>query len=209
MSATQRNSIIFTTGCHSGLSVPDGAAPGSRLDFAQVLVGQGAIYLANTGYGYGDADAIGYSERLMQRFTEELTQGQVVVGTALRRAKTTYFNELGVRSLTPYHEKVLGVATFYGLPMIRLHLGAQVTAAAETVAPMLTARTGGAADCPAGLHCRNVTINVQYEEHSVEGFGRYYTVAGTQAVQDTQEQPIQPRAAISLTQSGQIARLHL
>lgn len=57
-----------------------------QFDFAQALVGNGATYIANTGFGYGDADTIGYSERLIQLFVEELLQGGAV-GAALQRAK--------------------------------------------------------------------------------------------------------------------------
>ncbi|GAH02359.1 unnamed protein product, partial [marine sediment metagenome] len=49
--------LNYSIGCHSGLSVPDEEASAHGLDFAQAILGQGGVWIANTGYGYGDADA--------------------------------------------------------------------------------------------------------------------------------------------------------
>ncbi|MEZ4660187.1 MAG: hypothetical protein R2911_21735 [Caldilineaceae bacterium] len=49
---TLQNSIIFSVGCHSGLNMPDAQVEQHKYDFAQALVGAGAIFVANTGYGY-------------------------------------------------------------------------------------------------------------------------------------------------------------
>jgi len=57
----------YSVGCHSGLNVPDTAeSPASqRPDWPQVFAGRNALWVGNTGYGYGDSDLIAYSERLM------------------------------------------------------------------------------------------------------------------------------------------------
>ena len=68
--------VIFSMGCHSGLNVPDLIAPAPNadqqarlLDWPQAFADQGAgVYVANTGYGYGDTDIVAYSEDLMARF---------------------------------------------------------------------------------------------------------------------------------------------
>ena len=35
-----------------------------RADFAEAILKQGGNWIGNTGYGYGDSDLVGYSERL-------------------------------------------------------------------------------------------------------------------------------------------------
>jgi hypothetical protein len=53
--------IIFSMGCHSGLNVADvlvAALNRRLLDWPQVYAQQGALYAANTGYGYGDTATV-------------------------------------------------------------------------------------------------------------------------------------------------------
>ncbi|MEP7215505.1 MAG: right-handed parallel beta-helix repeat-containing protein [Anaerolineaceae bacterium] len=124
--------IIFSMGCHAGLSIiqalfdgdgddpgrdlPDVAVPRAK-DWPEVFARQGAIFIGNTGYGYGDTASVALSERLMLGFAKNLN-GRVTLGGALWRAKQTYFSQLGLYGV--YDEKVLMEATFYGLPMYRL-----------------------------------------------------------------------------------------
>ena len=196
--------VVFSVGCHSGLPVPDEQAAEHPLDFAQALAGKGATYLANTGYGYGDANAIGYSERLMVLFAHELRAGGSV-GQALRRAKIDYFNTVGIHALTPYDEKVLGVATLYGLPMLRVQMpgAARATSSAADAGQLRPAET-----CPEGLECRRVVLTPQYDApHTVtsgDATQTYYSIDG--ATQVAPGQPIQPRTEISVTLAGATAR---
>ena len=76
--AQLQNAILFTMGCHGGLNVSD-TFPASTdkqqqlRDWAQALAQNGAgVYVANTGYGYGDYDAIALSEQLMTMFAHNL-----------------------------------------------------------------------------------------------------------------------------------------
>ena len=119
--------IFFSMGCHAGLSVSDvliGSPTADEserlLDWPQVYAQQGAVYAANTGYGYGDTEAVALSERLMVLFAERL-DGTITVGEALTFAKQEYFASLGVYGV--YDEKALVEATFYGLPMYRVGTG--------------------------------------------------------------------------------------
>ena len=73
--------ILFTMGCHGGLNVPDsllGPTPTSfqrarLLDWTQSYAqARAAVYVANTGFGYGDTVANALSERLMSIFAAKL-----------------------------------------------------------------------------------------------------------------------------------------
>jgi hypothetical protein len=125
-------SLIFTVGCHSGLNVPDEQMPGPLLgtDWAQAFSRQRATYIANTGYGYGDSDLIAYSERLMADFAQEpgyWGKGPQTVGKALLNARHRYYNSLPAQTFSNYDEKVLGEATLYGLPMLRVNMPVTTT----------------------------------------------------------------------------------
>ena len=107
--------LVFSIGCHSGLSVPDvELALTDKTDWAQVFSAEGAAYLANTGYGYGDSDLVAFSERLQVLFTQQLRTG-APTGAAMMAAKQAYFSELA--AIGPYDAKVLAEYTMYGLPM--------------------------------------------------------------------------------------------
>ena len=70
-------SLLYSVGCHSGLNVLTDAINGGApalysADFPQAVLKQGGNWIGNTGYGYGDSDLIGYSERLALLFTKQL-----------------------------------------------------------------------------------------------------------------------------------------
>ena len=114
-SSNLTNALVLSIGCHSGLSVPDvELALNDRVDWAQTFAGEGATYLGNTGYGYGDSDLVLYSERLQELFVEQLRTG-ATVGAAMMAAKQAHFSEL--TAISPYDAKVLSEWTLYGLPM--------------------------------------------------------------------------------------------
>ncbi|MEM8930056.1 MAG: hypothetical protein AAGE94_02710, partial [Acidobacteriota bacterium] len=66
-------SLVYAVGCHSGLPVPDDSVRADKdntLDLPQAMLRAKALaYLGNTGYGWGLKHGVGYSERLVQRFT--------------------------------------------------------------------------------------------------------------------------------------------
>jgi len=114
-----QNAILFTMGCHGGLNVSDtfpaDATKQQQLrDWAQALAQNGAgVYVANTGYGYGDYDAIALSEQLMTMFAHNLASDGTI-GRKLMLAKQQFFGTIGTAD--PYAAKALQEATFYGLP---------------------------------------------------------------------------------------------
>lgn len=115
--------VIYAVGCHGGLPVPDDSESDVTLDLPQVFLQRGAMaYLANTGYGWGLKEGIGYSERLMEIFTDQLRVGDsVTVGRAMLDAKKRYFQE--ARKLDAYGIKTLMQWTTFGFPMARIHTG--------------------------------------------------------------------------------------
>jgi hypothetical protein len=187
--------LNYSIGCHSGLSVPDEEASAHGLDFAQALLGRGAAWIANTGYGYGDADTVGYSELLMTLVSRNLARGDSV-GHALRKAKAEYFNRSGPHSFSPYDEKVLAQATLYGLPMMRVEMP-------EASQLREDPPDSGRLSLPGtshGLVTRQVTFEPAYQSHTVTDgaiTGTYFSVEGETEVNEWQ--PIQPRMSLDIT----------
>ncbi len=131
----------YSVGCHSGYNVIDSQVltPTNRLnsilyrsDFAQAFNKQAGNWIGNTGYGYGTADGIDYSERLAVLLTQELvrdvqatiggtpTYVGASIGTALARAKQRYLRNTAV--LSAYDAKALTIMTLYGLPFIHVQV---------------------------------------------------------------------------------------
>jgi hypothetical protein len=197
--------LLFSMGCHGGLSVSDvsiGAALGA--DWAQLLASQGASYVGNTGYGYGDTEIVDYSERLLAGFAHRL-DGSVPIGRALADAKQAYLAT--APSISPYDAKVLSVATLYGLPMYAVGTPgpdpatdgpAGETSGGTTVG---TGGVGGAA-VPPGLTARPVAIDPDH----VATTGTRGTFHRADAVRTSPWQPHQPLAVVDVTEPGRVAR---
>ncbi len=112
--------LLFTVGCHSGLNVPDSiatvaAADQKRLlDWAQMYMrSKTAVYVANTGFGYGETTTIDLSERLMDHFAENINSGGTI-GEQWVRALHRYYSEPS--NYDVIDEKVMVEANMYGLP---------------------------------------------------------------------------------------------
>src|SRR5690606_5509576 len=129
------NALVYSVGCHAALNTPDGLAALSFTgsDYAQYFAALGATYVGNNAFGYGDADLLAYSERLMLNFSQELgynpspgaPESLPTVGSAMLRAKQRYYNSLGNGGMTTYDEKVAGEMTVYGLPMRKVAMPQQ------------------------------------------------------------------------------------
>jgi len=117
--------VLYSVGCHGGLPVPGSCATDGdhSLDLPQTLLARGAqAYVANTGYGWGLTQGIGYSERLAEVLTEELTSGGTQgIGSALVRAKRRYYVESP--RFDGYDEKSTMEWTLFGLPMYGVRTG--------------------------------------------------------------------------------------
>src|SRR5205823_4393553 len=85
--------ILFTMGCHAGESIADTlfADATQTHDWAQSYSQAGAaVFIGNTGFGYGDTASVALSERLMSLFAGHLAfDGSV--GEKLMQSKNDYF----------------------------------------------------------------------------------------------------------------------
>ncbi len=179
-------SLYFTMGCHAGLSVADiavGVFDDNDSDWAQTYASQGALYAANTGYGYGDTVAVALSERLMAQFAERL-DGSMTVGQAMTFAKQQYFGNLGLYGV--YDEKALQEATFYGLPMYKVG-----TSTPPAPVPVTTVE-----DPVTGLQSAPVSFSPSITQQSTP-IGEFFSVDGE--AQFVHFRPLQPIVRTDVT----------
>ena len=204
-----QHALIFTVGCHSGLNVPDADQPDPTLaaDWAQVFLAKQALFIGNTGYGYGDSDLIAYSERLMTYFVEELgywENGQMpTVGIALARAKQRYFNSFGAGSFSNYDEKAMEEMALYGLPMMGVSVP-NTTTVPPGGAPLSVASAKALVGAPA-VTVTPYSFDLTYTTNTVPGLGNYFTVSGSNDVHVAGGRPIQPRLSVDISVADQIA----
>jgi CSLREA domain-containing protein len=196
-------SLIFSMGCHAGLSVSD-LEIGSALnkDWAQVLSGKGAELVGNTGYGYGDSELVLYSERLMALFAQSL-DGSLTIGEALALAKRQYAATQQVWS--PYDAKALQQAVTYGLPMYRVGgSGEGVNAAPEAFAPIPPSIVTSAITTGASTQSIVLDLGAALVGPTDTGNGSYYSI-GTDGVMAVKDRPVQPLATVDVTRPGLVA----
>jgi hypothetical protein len=154
--AALAGALVYSPGCHAGFNDVGDEAGQTGLDLAQAYARSGATYLANTGYGWGDAVAIAYSERLVVNVTEELLAGDAVaIGQAVAAAKARYFSES--HTFTIYDEKSLLELVLYGIPMRRYRSGG-VLAHAEAYPSVAVTVTAPLADDDPGV--RKLTLEL-------------------------------------------------
>ncbi|HST17593.1 MAG TPA: PxKF domain-containing protein [Gaiellaceae bacterium] len=193
-----RNAILFTMGCHAGLSVSDtfpaATAKQQQLrDWAQAFAQNGAgVFVANTGYGYGDYKAIALSEQLMTMFAHNLASDGTI-GRKLMLAKQKYFGTIGTAD--PYAAKALQEATFYGLPFYAI--GSRTEAA--DAPPVSTSPTG-----VPGVNSAPFTwpssFNTSLVQHTTDR-GTFWSTSEN-GVEYIDGRPIEPRADHEVTTSG-------
>lgn len=182
--------ILMSVGCHSGANVPDVYVGNStrKLDWPQAFAQQGAVYVANTGYGYGDTKLVAYSEKLHREVALQLRNG-TSVADALRFAKQAYLAE-GLANV--YDPKVLMQTTYYGIPQYRLS-GTFVPPTPLTSPPL-------GIDPTTNLQASAITITATPEERP----GPFYVVPGQDPLV-ADGRPIQPRTDVNITQPGLVA----
>jgi hypothetical protein len=162
--ANLNTALVFSVGCHSGLNVPATYDTNGRLrkrDWADELSTKSALYVANTGFGYGDSTANALSEQLMTTFSNRIST--LTAGQALVAAKQDYAGGMG--TYVSYDEKVLHESTMYGLPMYSVaglappatqRLAAAAAPAAAPVSASFATTAAGSAS--ASLQTASVTV---------------------------------------------------
>ncbi len=197
-------SLWFTVGCHAGFNVPNRTgqpgAPARPGDWPEYST-KAAVYIANTGYGYGDDTEVGYSERLFNSFGEILAKGGITAGDAWTQAKREYASRLS--NFDAYDYKVLQQGVLYGLPMydapassLRGVQGvASLAAQTNTAGPAIEPGVIGL-DSRTGLQSRPVDVTYSWNDAplTTEAFGN---VAGDVEIKDGY--PIVPRTSVDVT----------
>ncbi len=214
--------LVFSMGCHAGLSVADAFIPSNNLDWAQVFTQKGAAdFAGNTGYGYGDTTTIAYSEDLNQRFAANavagaanLTGANLTIGEALTVAKQEYKGALGIVGV--YDEKSMAELTLYGLPMYRIGgigvapLGqtaqsqpqaqgavSQAALAAPAAVTPNVAPGSFPTDPSTGLHIESFSADRSFGAATSTGRGSYYS--GNDGTLVEHFRPIEPKAIRPVT----------
>ena len=154
--------LVWTSGCHSGLSIPDGTTVGRGdlpfspdIDLAQAFSrSQNAVYIAQTGYGLGGTNNIAGTEQLGLDFFKLLAKANPdkPVGQVLIEAKQLYVDNL--KSMTVYDEKVVSQMVLYGLPMFTAganYIPTTNTNACDSIAFNLSVTGANASSAPTSL----------------------------------------------------------
>lgn len=110
--------VLYTSGCHSGLSVPDldPANDPRPLDLPEEMATKKVVaYIGNTGYGWGLHEGSSYTEKLMQGITDQLLKNSSIsMGKAMAEAKRDY--RLHEKRYDVFDEKVIHELTLFGIP---------------------------------------------------------------------------------------------
>jgi hypothetical protein len=181
--------LYYSIGCHVGFNFWDTDAPGDAgsLDWAQVLVGNGASLVGSWGFAYGDSDTIAYTEELMLRFTQNFGIG--TLGDSMVEAKREYL--LNQVVLDAVHEKIMMQTIFYGLPM--WELPSSVSTPPSGLSETFTEIPDN------GLTIREYEVDVVAAQLSQvsTGRGNYYSLAGQ--TQSANYRPVQPQGSIDIS----------
>lgn len=184
--------LIYTPGCHAGLNVPP-TDSSKAADLVQAFAGKGANYIGHTGYGWGHVYDIGWSEKLLQLYTQHLLKGQQTsMGQALTAAKVDYYGQSG--SLDAFDEKVLQSLIFYGLPMFAVQSGGAGALSGNDEFPGL--QVSGAFP-EKGVMARDynlsdtLTNGAAFGKQTTAG-GDYYTLGRNRNTEKNAGEPIQP-----------------
>ena len=181
-------SLLFTVGCHSGLTADEFIPGALGASWAESLAGAGAsAYIAQSGFGYGSTDSIQLTERLLTSFASRL-DGNYTIGEALTLAKNEYLAPLSAISV--YDEKSLQQAILYGLPFSTPDVASPPPPA--TAPSVLTL-----VDSPIpGL--RTATLNPEFEiTRATRDRGVVFEIDGQSYA--PQGQPLQPITSVDAT----------
>jgi len=152
--------IIYSSGCHSGLPVP--AADSNPLDLPETLMAKQVMaYIGNTGYGWGITFGRGLTEKLMEKVSDEILRvDSLSIGNALAQAKRQYYLES--RRYDQFDEKVMHEMTLFGIPNTLIVTDLAKNPAKET----LPAPDGPDQGCAEGI-CLSKTLKTISETRAI------------------------------------------
>ena len=184
--------LLFSMGCHSGLNLPNEVfgANADTKDWAEFMGSAGALWVANTGYGYGDTDTVALSEKLMSLLADQLDHSSSI-GDALTVAKQRYAASLAV--VSPYDEKALMESTFYGLPM--WSLPSPATPSSPLGRPGASSASGFNPNVR--IAPTNTSLNPTFVSSDGTPLDGHYEVNGQTQV--APQRPIQPRFELDVS----------
>jgi hypothetical protein len=187
--------IVFTMGCHGGLNVPDNLGGDSvRLeDWAQrYLRARTAVYIANTGFGYGDTVTVALTERLLGLFSKKINSANTSIGEQWVDTLTSYYLTAGDYDV--FDEKAMIEATFYGLPFYHF-----TTPGSSTPPPQPSTAPDGTVDV-ASL----APISPSPTPHTLGDGRKWWEIGGN--TMNVLYRPIQPIVSKDVTVNGKSAR---
>ena len=213
--ASLPNRLVFSMGCHSALSVTDAlVAQAQTLDWPQAYSREGAAYLGNTTFGYGDTTVVAYTEELNRLFAEQVRAGGPI-GDALRLAKNEYFSTRGVFGV--YDEKAMAAFTLYGMPMWSIGAvpqtagveagsagGPQPLAVGSGATTLAIPTTTTGTDPITGLPIESFDASPDFTR--IPPTGSAYYLSGDSGVQVSHLRPIQPKLVVELGERRRTAR---
>ena len=177
--------LVYSVGCHSGLNTinQDFNLSQFRADFPAAAIKQAGNWIGNTGYGYGDSDLVGYSERLSLLLTQalgrEITDEGVYIGApigeSLTRAKREYIKTTAPNSFSAFDEKVILQMTLYGLPYTRVlvpnPIAPQFDGAFDPRPEAIPAPIQSRLEETRGIFTRTITFTNRFEIDERDGEG--------------------------------------
>ena len=187
--------IVFTMGCHAGQNVPDTLGGDAvRLDdWAQrYLRAKTAVYIANTGFGYGDTVTVALTERLLGLFSKKINSDDTTIGEQWVDALQSYYLTAGDYDV--FDEKAMIEATFYGLPFYRF----RTPGTASPLTPPATAPDGTVDVATLTPIMPSPTLHTLVD-------GRKWWEIGGQTL-NVPYRPIQPLVSRNVTVPGKSAR---
>ncbi len=199
--------LLFSMGCHAGLNInavevaASGIPAAGTADWATTFANAGALWVANTGFGYGDTSDVAYSAALMADFAHDVGQ-PVTIGEALTEAKQQYAAAGTV--LSPYDLKSAMESTLYGLPMYTLN-GTSGPSGSEPKAPVtgtdpITGLTEAALSASLSLGSAPGQLSEQSGADGSSYFQLNGTNAGGGSTLTTEFRPIEPLDNVDVTE---------
>jgi hypothetical protein len=191
--------LVFVMGCHSGLNVPNNLSTDveRRTDWAEsYLASKAAVYIAQTGFGYGDTETVALTERLLKLFAEKLNSGSTSIGEQWIEALHSYYLTAGAYDV--FDEKAMIEATFYGLPFYRFNPNTITPVTPPAPPPLPTPTTEGS------VQVSSVTLSPTLTPQTRSDGRKWWEIDGQTL--NVPYRPVQPTASRDVTLPGKTAR---